>query len=152
MDIRKVPVTDTYLLRRLVLRAGLPLESCQFPEDEIEGAFHLAKFDSKNFIVAVASFSPQTHMSLAQNSVRRPYRLRGMATHPDFQGSGLGSALVEEAFKILRELGCDLLWCHARSSARRFYEKSGFVTCGAEFDTLPIGPHFLMTKSLELIQ
>jgi hypothetical protein len=40
------------------------------------------------------------------------------------------------------------MWCHARVSARVFYEKLGFATLGDEF-VLPVaGPHYVMIKDL----
>ena len=49
----------------------------------------------------------------------------------------------------LRARGGDLLWCNARVVALGFYERLGFVAEGPEFEIVPIGPHFVMTKNLQ---
>jgi predicted GNAT family N-acyltransferase len=42
-----------------------------------------------------------------------------------------------------------MIWCNARLSAVRFYEKLGFETRGDEFDIPDVGPHVVMWRTLE---
>ena len=38
-----------------------------------------------------------------------------------------------------------MVWCNARTPARGFYERYGFVAEGEEFELPDIGPHFRMS-------
>ena len=42
--------------------------------------------------------------------------------------------------------GGELVWCNARTPARRFYERAGFVAHGDEWDEPEIGPHVAMSR------
>ena len=143
--IRKITVSECYPLRQQVLRPGHPPEASIFPEDEIPGTFHLGAIASDETVVGIASFSPQTDPRIASE---KSVRLRGMATHPEFQKKGIGAALLKRAFSEIQTQGFDLIWCHARTAAREFYEKLGLKIQGEEFLN-PIGiPHFVMTRKL----
>ena len=76
------------------------------------------------------------------------WRLRGMATTPEVRGQGFGRALLENCFAHIRARGGTLLWCNARVVALAFYEHLGFVAEGEEFEIVPIGPHYVMTRQL----
>ena len=144
VTVRKIKVSECYPLRQLVLRPGHPPEASVFPEDEIPGTFHLGAV-SADAVVGVASFSPQTDPRILSE---KPFRLRGMATHPDFQKQGIGAALMKAAFAEIQAQGFDSIWCHARTAARGFYEKLGMQAQGEEFLN-PFGiPHFVMVKKL----
>jgi GNAT superfamily N-acetyltransferase len=76
------------------------------------------------------------------------WRLRGMATYPEMQGRAGGSQLAAEGLRVARADEVQVMWCNACVSARGFYEKLGFTTCGDEF-VLPVaGPHYVMIKDL----
>ena len=79
---------------------------------------------------------------------RKAYRLRGMATHPDFRRKGLGKVLMYSAFGYLLEQQADLLWCKARFVAIPFYRSLGFQIIGEKYDIEGIGPHYTMYKLL----
>jgi predicted GNAT family N-acyltransferase len=40
------------------------------------------------------------------------------------------------------------VWCNARTPARTFYERAGFVVASEEFEPRDIGPHFRMELAL----
>jgi GNAT superfamily N-acetyltransferase len=71
-----------------------------------------------------------------------------MATVPAVRGRGFGRALLEACFAHVRAHGGTLLWCNARVAALGFYAHLGFVAQGAQFEIVPIGPHFVMTRQL----
>ena len=58
-----------------------------------------------------------------------------MATHPDFQGQGLGSRLIQHFFRYAQELGFEKVIAltvpedvnHLYSATIQFYQKHGFV-------------------------
>ncbi len=129
-------------LRSIVLRPGRPIEECTYPEDAAPGAFHLGSF-SGDRIVGIASFSRE-HIEGTHNA----YRLRGMAVDPAFQGKGIGTHIMAFAFEHLLLLGCDVLWCNARTSAAGFYAALGFEIFSEEFDIPGVGPHYKMKRHL----
>ena len=79
---------------------------------------------------------------------RKAYRLRGMATHPNFRRKGLGKDLMQSAFTHLLQQQADLLWCKARLVAIPFYRSLGFQIIGEQYDIEGIGPHYTMYKLL----
>lgn len=72
------------------------------------------------------------------------YRLRGMATDPEFQGQGAGSQLLVKGNEILSEKKVPVWWCNARISAAGYYEKAGLSQLGEPFEIEPIGMHKVM--------
>ncbi len=142
MRITRIPARSTWPLRQLVLRPGMPAESCRFPHDEHPTAVHLGAWDDA-VLVGIASLHGE---ACAWLPARHPYRLRGMAVHPGRQGSGVGRALLQEALEVARAADGDLLWCNARTGAGGFYRRSGFAVEGEVFELPGIGPHLLMYR------
>lgn len=70
-----------------------------------------------------------------------------MAVLKEWRGTGVGAALLEMAVEKARHLGFEKVFLHAQTHALKFYEKSGFVADGDEFEDAGI-PHFNMTRSL----
>lgn len=141
--VKNITTAETLDLRNRVLRNNAGFDKCLFETDEIEGNFHLGWF-SANRIVSIATFYPEDYMEKGIGG----YRLRGMATDPDFSGKGCGSDLIKFAINELRSANASYIWCHARSSARGFYEKLGFEVISDEFEVRDIGPHFIMIKMI----
>ncbi len=131
-------------LRHAVLRKNQPVESCYYLDDEMQGCFHLGVTRDES-VNSIASFYPQSHKDLVCN---QPYRLRGMATNPAYQGQGLGKKLLLESFEILKSKNADVLWCNARITALPFYKKLNFQVVGTEFEIEGIGPHYLMMRRI----
>ncbi|MCO4795379.1 MAG: GNAT family N-acetyltransferase [Bacteriovoracaceae bacterium] len=144
MKVLRVNAIDTYPIRQQMLRTDSPIERCKFTGDEEDQTFHLGAFmDSK--LVSVASFYFEKHPELDEPF---QFRLRGMATLPEYQGKGLSTELLNMAFPIIKQNFCHLVWCNARVSAVEFYQKVGFEKVGEEFDIPGIGPHLLMYKNI----
>ncbi|MCB0763616.1 MAG: GNAT family N-acetyltransferase [Flavobacteriales bacterium] len=144
MRIQFIKTAETYPLRLQVLRPGGEPEDAHFATDRTDGAFHLGA-RSGNSVIAIASFHPEKHAGLKG---WKQFRLRGMATHPDHVGKGIGKALLTFAMDHLKAQHADLLWCNARVLAVPFYEKLGFIREGPEFDIPGIGGHFLMHRKV----
>ena len=121
----------TYELRRRVLRGGRADSNVDFPQDRVEGAFHLGAFDDGS-VIGVASFFPEPAPGRAG---AKAWRLRGMAVDDGWQGRGVGTALLEDAVRRLRDAGVAVLWAHGRDSALGFYERHGWVVVGDGFVT-----------------
>lgn len=149
LEIRPISSDRTHPLRNLVLRPGKPAADCRWPGDDDPGSFHAGAFVD-DALVAIASVIPQP-MPGADPTAAGPlcsFRLRGMATHPEHRGQGLGSALLSYCIEHARNAGGDVLWCNARTPALEFYRRAGFETVGEEFETPDIGPHVRMRLDL----
>lgn len=142
--IKYVTTEETLDLRNRVLRNNAGPDKCVFPTDDTEGNFHLGRFEDDQ-LVSIATFYPEDCAGRAGAG----FRLRGMATDPDFMGRGYGSDLIKFAINELRSANASYIWCHARSSARGFYEKLGFEVISEEFEIPEIGPHFDMIKIIQ---
>ncbi len=172
LDLRPIPAEATWPLRQAVLRPHQALEDCRFPGDAAPGAFHLGAFDPAGGLVAVASFAPEpapaelraalTGSDVNSDSESAPaadggsdsepaadWRLRGMATLPDWRGQGLGQALLGEGLARLASLGAAVLWCNARLGALAFYRRAGLIAVGPSFELPGIGPHRLLGRRVD---
>jgi ribosomal protein S18 acetylase RimI-like enzyme len=96
--------------------------------------------------VSIGTFYPQNDIELKS---KNGFRLRGMATHPDFRRNSYASKLMLESFRLLQNKKCDIIWCNARLIAIDFYRLLGFTTIGNEFNIKDIGPHYKMFKKLK---
>lgn len=143
MRIQFILPDDTCDLRSRVLRPGRPLDECRYPDDTVPGAFHLGAFDGAR-LVGIASFSPENI-----DGTHNAFRLRGMAVEPELQGRGIGAQIIGFALSHLASLGCDVLWCNARTGAASFYRRLGFDTFSEEFDIPGIGPHYKMKRTVQ---
>lgn len=69
-----------------------------------------------------------------------------MAIDIPYQSHGLGSKLLEYADEILKKEKARNLWCNARQSAVKFYQKNRFKISSEVFQIEGIGPHYVMEK------
>lgn len=141
--IKYISTQDTLDLRNRVLRNNAGIDKCVFDTDETEGNFHLGRFVNEK-LISIATFYPEDH----EGNGARGFRLRGMATDPEFSGKGYGADLIKFAINELRSVNASYIWCYARSSAVGFYKKLDFEVISDEFDVIGIGPHFIMIKNI----
>lgn len=76
----------------------------------------------------------------------RVYDLYWIATHPSFQGAGVGTALIDEVERRLRQREARLLVVETSSRAdyaptRRFYEARGYISAVTVTDFYAPGDH-----------
>ena len=133
--IKLINATDTFPLRRAVLRKNLPNEPHEFNGDFDESTFHLGFYENDEIIGIVTILK---NGKIAQ--------LRGMAVADLHQGKGVGKQLVLEAEMILKKENFSRIWMNARENAAPFYEKLGYRIEGDLFVIKPIGFHYLMSK------
>lgn len=141
--VKFIPVDLTLDLRSRILRNGKPLVECSFPTDQVEGIFHLA-FYVDDTIATIASFFPNNY----KDNKELGYQLRGMATDLQYAGKGYGKQLIEFAVKYIKNTNAQYIWCNARSSAVKFYQKLGFQLVSDEFEIAGVGPHYEMILKL----
>ncbi len=136
-SIRRVPASETFPLRRQVLR---PHQST----DELSSAgVHFAAFHGAEVIgtaIVIQEASPwDPDLDGAPG-----WRLRGMATAEEWRNQGVGGALLQAVIAHVGDHGGGLLWCHARMAAVAFYQRNGFATRGEPWVEPIIGPHIAM--------
>lgn len=142
--VQQITAQETYPVRLAVLRAGKPLETCAFYDDDLTTTIHLGLF-RKKAIVGVLSFMKTDNDLFAST---HQYQLRGMAIDKLHQGKGLGNLLLNAGEQILKSKNIDLIWCNARRIATNFYNRNGYKTVGDAFEIPEIGLHYVMYKNL----
>jgi GNAT superfamily N-acetyltransferase len=142
--VRPIRPAQVRELRHALLRPFEPAEKIVYYGDEAPDTLHAGAFDADRF-VGIASVCREP---MAGSPDPGQWRLRGMATVPAVRGRGAGRALLETCFAHIRAQGGTLLWCNARVVALGFYQHLGFVEQGEEFEIVPIGPHYVMTRRL----
>jgi len=71
-----------------------------------------------------------------------------MAVETEFQGQGIGKALVKELISFARDNGVEEIQIHAREEVTEFYEQLGFSVVGEPFNEAGIRHrHMLMLLS-----
>lgn len=151
MEIRRISAEETIDVRHRTLRVGRPRATAYLDEDNEPGAFHLGAFVDGVHAGTASFFHHPNREVLAELPGIEPtelYRLRQMGTLPEFRGLGVGRALLDAAYPLLRELGGTVLWCDARLAAVDFYRANGLATLGPEYDVPLVGPHYLMWKRI----
>lgn len=146
VQVLRIKAIDTYPIRHKMLRPHGTIEDCRFRGDDDELTFHLGAFVD-NKLVSVASFYFERNEVFTDHPYQ--FKLRGMATLPEYQGRGLSQALLRTAFPVIKQNQCTLLWCNARVSAQGFYTKVGFTPYGEPFDVPVIGKHILMSIKID---
>jgi GNAT superfamily N-acetyltransferase len=139
-------------LRRRVLRPHQALADQVFAGDDAPGAGHFAAYldddaaDAGADPVGIASITPEPFPGAGSpGPAGTDFRVRGMATDPERgRRVGAGAALLAACLDHARAQGATRVWCNARTPARGFYERAGFIAEGAEFTLPGIGPHYLM--------
>jgi GNAT superfamily N-acetyltransferase len=135
---REVPLEQTRTLRQSVLR---PLDSIEeIAAGEADGAYAAGVFEGGT-LIAVGTIAPSPE--------RGGWRLRGMATAAEARNRGAGAAVLAALLRHARDRGASLVWCNARTPARRFYERAGFRVTSEVFEIPPIGPHVVMELDLK---
>jgi ribosomal protein S18 acetylase RimI-like enzyme len=124
-------------LRQLILRKplglSLSMEELRAEEDQL----HLAAIAGNTVVATLCVVWMDDHA-----------RVRQMAVDTEWQGNGLGKAMLQGAEIIIRDRGLNTIKLHARTSAQRFYEKQGYHVDSNEFIEVSL-PHRTMKKLLE---
>lgn len=148
MESRRITPEETRSLRHRVLWPHIEkLEDCVIDIDHREDAIHLGTFHEGNLISVLSLFE----MTTDKLDYSKQYRLRAMATDPNYRGYGAGRVIVEAAKELITELGYDVLWCDARKVALGFYERLGFDIIDEWYEVRNIGPHKLMYYQVEAV-
>jgi GNAT superfamily N-acetyltransferase len=123
----------------MVLRPGLPLDAARYSGEERN--VHFGVFEGADLISTVTAH-PETGFG-----VPGAWRIRGMASHPAWQGKGAGGMVLEALLAWGRAERIPLFWCNARERAIPFYLRHGFTVESEIFDIPGIGPHKVMKRA-----
>jgi GNAT superfamily N-acetyltransferase len=149
--IEAVDASETFALRQAVLRPHQRVEEMALPDDAEFETLTLGAFDVEGAIVATGriALAPLPPVLRDTTSVEgQIWQLRGMATRPDRQREGIGSALLASVIDHIAHSGGGLLWCNARLTAVGVYRRAGLVEVGEEFIEPHIGPHIVMWRDV----
>ncbi|GBR44128.1 GNAT family N-acetyltransferase [Neokomagataea thailandica] len=128
VTLRDITVDDCLPLRQQVLWPNLTQDECRVEHDET--AVHLGAFDGDTLVGCTSLFVlPDGEM-----------QLRKFAVSQEYQGQGIGSALLRASFERCAALGLKTFMLSARVSAIGFYEKHGLTAVGDVYFKGPI-PH-----------
>ena len=120
IEIRQIDWQQTIAVRHRVLWPNKPPEFSKVENDE--SGLHFGAFMGSS-LVCVASVFINADKA----------RLRKYATLPEYQGQGVGTAVLEAIFVHLRQRPLTCFWCDARESAIGFYRRFGMQVEGERF-------------------
>ena len=127
-EILKVPAAVLRPLRDKVLRENLPPGSV-YAGDDSGDSCHLAAYLGGEIVAVGTIYREQ----LSDRPELDAWRIRGMATLPEYQGQGIGRQIANLLVEHAVAQHAHVLWCQARTSKRRFYHALGFVDLGQEY-------------------
>lgn len=115
---------ETIKLRDKVLRKPLGLvffaEQLQKEKDDVHIAAYL---DDKLVGCLLLHQSSNTHL-----------KMRQVAVDPDCQKKGVGNQMIVFCHAYGRANNFNVIYCHARDTAKLFYEKNGYEVIGDSFE------------------
>ena len=124
--IQSIEPDQTYALRQQVLWPEQPLNYVQLPDDD--AGQHFGAFTEGELVAVISLFIGPDGQA----------RFRKFATHPAWQGRGIGTALLRHAIAVAQAQGAHSLWCDARQSTLPFYRRFGLRPEGGIFYKGPI--------------
>lgn len=143
--VEVVDAAVTAPLRQAVLRPHQTIEEMAASVHDGEGTIHVAA-RREGRVVGTGSVRHEAPPWAPDDM--GAWRLRGMATAPDQRGQGIGAAVLAALLDQVIAAGGSTVWCSARTPARVFYERAGFVTTGEGWVDPLIGPHVHMWRPL----
>ena len=120
MRIEEIDVEATLELRQQVLWPNETKKFCRVDGDD--QATHYGAF-LHHSLIGVASIYQGAGA----------VRLRKFAVDKQYQGKGVGSAMLTHIIDSLKNANATIFWCDARESAADFYERFGFSVEGESF-------------------
>lgn len=144
-EVRPVALDTVKPLRVEVLRRGTPVDHCDYPEDSLPDAVHLA-IERDGEIVATSTWFTK---ACPEHPGIPSVQLKGMAVRESLQGEGLGARLIDAGIQLAAERNATIVWARARDSALGFYAKCGFSVSGDGFIDGPTAmPHHIVVRGI----
>ncbi|MBP9840945.1 MAG: GNAT family N-acetyltransferase [Simkaniaceae bacterium] len=140
IKIRPISQEEAKGIREKILRPNYPL-------DWHQDSFHIGAFDG-TLLIGICSVY---HENPQQQLEQRAWRIRSIATLPEYQKQGIGRLLIEECLNYVRSKKGLFVWSNGHTAVGSFYEKCGFTLEGPR-DSLPwIGAPLFYRKNIDLL-
>ena len=88
--IKNISSLETYSVRQPVLRAGKPIESCQFDGDDLPTTNHFGIYNDEKLVGVVSVFNKINSIFNSPNQ----FQIRGMAILSEYRKKGFGEKLL----------------------------------------------------------
>jgi GNAT superfamily N-acetyltransferase len=149
VTVRAATAAELITLRHRMLRQGLPIVEAHFPGDDRPSTRHAGAFANGQAVCCATLMVQPWEGETA-------WRLRGMATDPTMQRTGIGREVLQfltdwvltesppEA--LINGTPTRLFWCNARTPALEFYRRQGWTVVSDEFEIPTAGPHRNMVR------
>ncbi|MDX1992233.1 MAG: GNAT family N-acetyltransferase [bacterium] len=113
--------------------------------DEARTTLHIGVYRGDQ-LVSIASIYHENHPERPSGN---DWRLRGVATLPEFEGQGFGRKAVQRCIDHARAMGGTVVWCNARENAVPFYIRLGFSVKPDSYALPNGGIRYFMWLSLQ---
>eukprot|EP00761_Pharyngomonas_kirbyi_P010364 gb/GECH01010384.1/.p1 GENE.gb/GECH01010384.1/~~gb/GECH01010384.1/.p1 ORF type:complete len:154 (+),score=34.00 gb/GECH01010384.1/:1-462(+) len=152
VELRWISIDDPYFkgvlsLRYKMLRKPLGMEEGteNHKYDDLPGTYHLAAISPDNCVIGCVSVRI---FSNEEKEAHYKCKLFQMAVDTDQQEKRVGTALIEELCRYMREEHQQgHIMCHAREVAVGFYDRVGFKRERGPFQEVGI-PHYACRRDL----
>ncbi|MFD2968932.1 GNAT family N-acetyltransferase [Sphingobacterium bambusae] len=124
--IEQVTAAVTWRLRQVVLYPAGTLADVMIDGDF--EATHFGAYHDNKLIGVISLFAAGDGL-----------QFRKFAVRADYQGKGVGTALLRRVFAYAKEWKIASIWCHARLSAVSYYERVGMRQVGIPFERNGLG-------------
>jgi GNAT superfamily N-acetyltransferase len=138
VEIRRITAWDTIALRDLVLRPNLPRGGSHYPGDDAPDSLHVGVYVTASAQSALAAVATLCREPMPGEEIFFSWRLRGMATLPEYRGRGFGKQLAQHCIAYAVQQRGTLVWCTSRVATVPFYHALGFAESS---ETFPL-PHY----------
>jgi len=146
VTIKQISANKQYPLRRSVLGQGLPPDVPHKPGDDHPDTYHVGIYLGDD-LVSIASLYHEPQPDTSDDGDTH-WRLRGMATLPEYQGHGYGKIALNACIDHAKAHQSTRIWCNARENAIGFYHNMGFVTLGDPYDLPGHGQRWMLVLKL----
>jgi GNAT superfamily N-acetyltransferase len=150
VEIRRIAARDTIALRDSVLRPDLPPGGSHYPGDDTPDTLHLGIYvtdSAQSMLTAVATLCREP---MPGEKTSSSWRLRGMATLPQYRGGGFGKQLAQRCITYAAQQRGTLVWCTSRVATVPFYSALGFAECSNPFSLLQYSDALYIRMQLSL--
>lgn len=143
-EIRVITPSDTYELRRALLRPHQRLNEMAWPADELPDSLHVGGYRGDN-LAGIGTIHRQPMPGTAEPEA---WRVRAIAIDFGHRGYGLGASILNHLIEHATVSGGRLVWANATAVSFGFFEHHGFKRRGEPFELPEIGPHYVVFAEL----
>ncbi len=117
MNIRSVSLDQVWRMRKEIMYPDSTIEEVKLRDDE--AGLHLGLYAEEQLLSVISVFERGNEI-----------QFRKFATRTDMQGKGYGSLLLQHVMQLAEEKGVERIWCNARFTATKLYEKFSMQATG----------------------